>query len=710
MDAMIRHRKALPGMTQRMWTAMVLRIGAARRAGAIAAAVSAMFAQGALAAPTHPLDPLDAGELLTIRDVLTKSGRFSPDTNFTWIQLAEPPKQSVEEFSPGQDFPRHAEVDAVDYAAAKTYNVIVDLKKREIASLTDLGASQPGLTERDDAIAREVVDADPQIKQALIKRGVDIPRLVSEAANVHYMSVGIDRGRDRETGRLARVMFTSGNKSEGNTAPYLDGIMAIVDLYQRRVVHFRDVAGVPSVRIPHDPFDPKARPSRARIKPLVARQPGGRNFTVDGQVVAWRNWRLRLGFNLREGLVLYQVGYQHESRLRPILYRASISEVLTAYADPNEFWSWMQILDGASFGLGYLSTGVRPGRQVPANAVTLNPLLPAPSLPQFSERLNDRIYLYERDAGNLIYYEQDGRSIHARASELVIGSMVSLGNYVYAFNWVLRPDGSFAFEAELSGTVVAKFVRATGCETCAAIAQGVGPDGGSRSYESSGSDEYGGMVHPGAVGVSHQHWFNLRLDFDLDGKANAVMENNVRRAHQDDTAGSPPNAAPFRVRHTVFGKAVDAKRHMSHETSRTWTVFNPSVAKSTRSRAGYTVMAMGNASGFLPRAREGEVTGFTSHQFWVTPYRHGQHYATGSYPNQSKADYADSLHHYADNSSIYDRDIVVWYSLGDTHVPRPEDFPVMSSKRISVSFHPDGFFERNPALGAADVEDAASRR
>jgi primary-amine oxidase len=449
---------------------------------------------------------------------------------------------------------------------------------------------------------------------------------------------------------------------------------------------------------------------RARTKPLIAMQPQGRNFIVKGQTVSWRNWQFRFGFNLREGLVLYQLGYQHEGRIRPIVYRASVSEVLTAYADPNQLWSWMQIFDAASFGLGYLALEVQPGRQVPANAATLSPLLPDPSLPQFGERFNNRIYLYERDAGNLIYYQEGERSVHARATELVIGSMVVLGNYVYGFNWVFRPDGSFGFEAELSGTVIAKFVQPAACESCAAIAQGIGPDGSSRTFEASGGEEYGGLLHPGVVGLSHQHWFNLRLDFDVGGKANAVMENNAWRVPEREGAASPPNASPFRLRHTIFAKAADAKRQMNHDTSRTWTIFNPSLANESRRRAGYSIMPMANASTFLPRAREAEVTGFTAHHLWVTPYRHGQYYAAGAYPNQSKSDYTDTLHRYADTSSIYDQDIVVWYSLGDTHVPRPEDFPVMSSKRISVSFHPDGFFERNPALGATDIKEPAARR
>ena len=62
-----------------------------------------------------------------------------------------------------------------------------------------------------------------------------------------------------------------------------------------------------------------------------------------------------------------------------------------------------------------------------------------------------------------------------------------------------------------------------------------------------------------------------------------------------------------------------------------------------------------------------------------------------------------ALPHYANDDSIYDKDIVVWYSLGQTHVVRPEDYPLISNMKISVVFRPDGFFERNPALGLGRV-------
>src|SRR5437879_10228338 len=60
------------------------------------AAALLCFTTAVQAAPPHPLDPLSASELLDIRATLDRSGQFSAFTNFVWIQLQEPPKQTVE--------------------------------------------------------------------------------------------------------------------------------------------------------------------------------------------------------------------------------------------------------------------------------------------------------------------------------------------------------------------------------------------------------------------------------------------------------------------------------------------------------------------------------------------------------------------------------------------------------------------------------------
>src|SRR5262249_27221823 len=91
--------------------------------------------------------------------------------------------------------------------------------------------------------------------------------------------------------------------------------------------------------------------------------------------------------------------------------------------------------------LGGRARARAPG--APANALVLDPVLPDAGQPRLSTRAPRRIYVYERDAGSLMYYRQGDLTFHARASELVIGFLASFGNYVYGINWVFRQDGSF---------------------------------------------------------------------------------------------------------------------------------------------------------------------------------------------------------------------------------------------------------------------------
>ena len=42
-------------------------------------------------------------------------------------------------------------------------------------------------------------------------------------------------------------------------------------------------------------------------------------------------------------------------------------------------------------------------------------------------------------------------------------------------------------------------------------------------------------------------------------------------------------------------------------------------------------------------------------------------------------------------------DVVFWYTFGHTHLPRPEDYPVMPAASIGFLLKPSGFFDLNPA-------------
>lgn len=50
------------------------------------------------------------------------------------------------------------------------------------------------------------------------------------------------------------------------------------------------------------------------------------------------------------------------------------------------------------------------------------------------------------------------------------------------------------------------------------------------------------------------------------------------------------------------------------------------------------------------------------------------------------------------NCGIEDTDLVVWHTFGLTHVPRPEDWPIMPVDYTGFKLKPVGFFDRNPTL------------
>ncbi len=48
--------------------------------------------------------------------------------------------------------------------------------------------------------------------------------------------------------------------------------------------------------------------------------------------------------------------------------------------------------------------------------------------------------------------------------------------------------------------------------------------------------------------------------------------------------------------------------------------------------------------------------------------------------------------------------MVLWHTFGVTHVPRPEDLPVMPVETCGFRLSPAGFFDRNPALDVPPPE------
>jgi primary-amine oxidase len=121
---------------------------------------------------------------------------------------------------------------------------------------------------------------------------------------------------------------------------------------------------------------------------------------------------------------------------------------------------------------------------------------------------------------------------------------------------------------------------------------------------------------------------------------------------------------------------------------------------------GYKLLPGENVSPFAqPGSPFARRAGFAYKHVWVTPYSPEERYAAGEYPNQHPGD--DGLPAWVgQHRSIVDEDIVLSYTFGLHHLPRPEDWPVMPVHHIGFKLMPAGFFDENPALDVPPPEHA----
>ncbi|CAG2004934.1 unnamed protein product [Fusarium graminearum] len=56
--------------------------------------------------------------------------------------------------------------------------------------------------------------------------------------------------------------------------------------------------------------------------------PAGISFNITGHQIKWQNWKLHIGFNYREGIILNDISFNDRGEVRPIFHRLSIAEMI----------------------------------------------------------------------------------------------------------------------------------------------------------------------------------------------------------------------------------------------------------------------------------------------------------------------------------------------------------------------------------------------
>jgi primary-amine oxidase len=622
---------------------------------------------------THPLDPLNEDEVAAAAAATRADDRFaalSDGARFITIDLREPDKTAFLDWDRGFAAapPREADVVVLDRAAATTVEAVVSLDAGPVAAWNERNDVQPMAVVSELVEVEELVRLHPEFQAAMRRRGVtDFDTVQVDAWPAGHFGTADDDGR-----RLARaVAFIKPKPGDSEWAHPVDGVIVIVDMARMEVLRVDDHGVVP---IPPESgnFDAGAAgPLRDDIAPLDIVQPEGPGFTLEGRVLRWQRWQVHVGFTPREGLVLHQLGYHEGGRLRSILYRASLSEMVVPYGDPSPTHFFKNAFDAGENGVGVAASPLTRGCDCLGEVAYLDAV--GSDAAGDPVRIPNAICIHEEDVGVLWRHVEwrDGSGEVRRSRRLVISSFSAIGNYDYGFFWYLYQDGSIEYEIKLTG------VLSTG-----AVAPGERP-------------RHGTLVAPGLNAMVHQHFFNLRLDLDIDGRSNAVEE-----VWTESLPAGPENpyGNAFSPRRRRLATEKQAQRRVDSAAARWWEVVNPAVHHRLGEPIGYRLVPGENAVPFAqPDAPVSKRAGFIHSHLWVTPYEPAERFAAGDYPNQHPGGAGLPAWTEADRP-VDDTDVVVWYTFGHHHVPRPEDWPVMPVATIGFMLKPVGFFERNPAL------------
>jgi primary-amine oxidase len=617
----------------------------------------------------HPLEPLTAEELSAAVSILRTERRLSERVRFVSVVLHEPAKDVVLAFKEGDRIPREAFVRLLDNTDGAAYEAIVDISAGKVTSWQHIPGVQPSIMLDEFFECEQLLKRDPQFQAALARRGITDMDMVM----VDPWSAGYYGAEEEPTRRLVRALIwvRIGDPQDNGYAHPIEGVRAIVDLNAMEVVRIDDDGVIPLPPEPGNYSVEAVGKVRSDLKPVEITQPEGPSFSVRGHEVHWQKWRLRLGFTPREGLVLYTVGYEDQGRVRPILYRASLAEMVVPYGDPSPNQCRKNAFDVGEYGVGMLANALELGCDCLGYIHYFDAAM-TDSRGNVVE-LPNAICMHEEDSG-ILWKHIDWRTNNTevrRSRRLVISFIATVGNYEYGFYWYFYQDGTIQFE-----------VKSTGIMSTGAVPPGVTP-------------RYGKLVAPGLNAPNHQHIFNMRLNMMVDGPNNAVYE-----VHTEPEPMGPENpyGNAFFAKATLLPTELEAQQMVDPLSARYWNIVNPDVKNWLGEPVGYKLLPGENTLPFAhPESHVMQRAGFARKHVWVTPYTLGQNFPAGDYPNQHPGGAGLPAWTRA-NRSIENTDIVVWYTMVFNHISRTEDWPVMPMSTIGFMLKPTDFFDRNPAL------------
>ncbi|WP_040260890.1 primary-amine oxidase [Pseudomonas massiliensis] len=628
----------------------------------------------------HPLNPLSADEITAAVSAIRASDHAKKNLRYTAISLREPSKSEVWNFVyTGHAVSQARQATVVMLDGKQVIEADVDLASKKVLTWQPIKDAHGMVLLDDFATVQSVIERSPEYAQALSRRGItDTGKVIATPLTVGYFNGKDGLTQDK---RLLKVVSYL-DVGDGNYwAHPIENLVAVVDLETKSILKIEDAGTLPVPMTP-TPYDGRNRKGTP-LKPLEIIEPEGKNYTITGNSIHWRNWDMHLRLDSRVGPMISTVTYNDLGKKRKIMYEGNLGGMIVPYGDPDVGWYFKAYLDSGDYGMGTLTSPIEPGKDAPQNAVLLDATIAdytgAPT------RIPRAMAIFERYAGPEYKHQEMGRpNISTERRELVVRWISTVGNYDYIFDWVFQENGVIGIDAGATGIEAVKGVKSTTIHDATAKED----------------TRYGTLIDHNIVGTTHQHIYNFRLDMDVDGENNSLVELNPIVAKNDREG---PRTSTMQIDQQVVSTERQAAQKFDPSTIRL--LSNPG----KENKMGYPVsyQLIPYAGGTHPVAKGANFgsdewlyhrLNFMDKQIWVTRYSPEERYPEGQYPNRSAKDAGLGLYT-ADNQSIENADDVVWLTTGTTHVARAEEWPIMPTEWVHVLLKPWNFFNETPTLG-----------
>jgi primary-amine oxidase len=618
---------------------------------------------------SHPLDPLSAQELRDAVQHARNVWKLDHRHLFAMVQLHEPSKDVVNNWKNSDPVERAAKITLWNSATSTVIEAVITVEGKEISFTEIPGAKSPILsTESEKAI--KAAKADKRIIAALKDRGVE------DVNQVHMETwpIGAQIPKELDDGRrlIWTPMWQRPTEFANLYAHPINGLHAIVDLDSGEVVYVENTEIIPIPQTP-GPYRENQTGANIKLKDLSIVQSEGPSFSVEGWKVNWERWNLRVGFCQREGLVIHDVKFKDQDKERKIAHRLSIAELVIPYGDPSQGAYRKNAFDTGEFGLGNYTNSLTLGCDCLGEIVYLDAAVTTPD--GSIKEIPNAICMHEEDNGILWkHVDADGHTEVRRGRRFVVSSIVTVNNYEYGYFWYFYQDGSIEFEAKLTGIVLT-------------VADAIGKDHPSATE-----------LEPGLWAPYHQHILCARLDLDIDGEQNSVLEVESFAHPQGD---KNPYGGAYETKETLFSKEKESQRVIDPFSGRYWKIVNERVKNHMDHPVGYKLIPGHTTFPLaLPESTIGKKAGFMYKHLWVTKNSDSEKYPAGDYPFQHPGG-AGLPEWTKANRNIENEDVVLWYVFGTNHIPRTEDWPVMPVEKTGFHLKPSGFFARSPGIDVA---------